>query len=500
MGAKLKHEEAAYKVFVTLWALSVLVDRAKRHGLETSNLAVVVPGILLMAFPGSVWLLGLFAFSQVWFWVTTLSPQIIWNVSGHLHLVFLLGLLAHMIRARGFRLSAAAMARTLAGPARCICLMSMCFAGFAKLNQDFLEPQLSCGAIYYLWLAESPLFFFLPTSIEAQSVGIWFAVAAEFLGPILVLWKRTRLVGLMLLLAIWLGLALNPRSHYFDFAGLFAAMAIFFLPPSLIGDAWARGNARLGAAIAAMGGRADAKRTALVRRVIVIAGGSVLSFGSAVGLDRSVQLELYRFAIVGFWLALIGWVCWGYVQARPRPVWPKLWTPSSAPVVWLVPLVFFLNEVSAYVGFPHRPTLTMAANLVANPIASNHLIVNPVPTISWSAPVQIKRSGSTALKKGQHMPWLHFVDVMAQHPEAKVHFRVAGGEVEKVLAGKDPRFARRSAVSQWLRLKPYSGRPDARVACPKPPPGMTRKEWRKEAGRRKKALQRSAESSSSQRH
>lgn len=480
-----RYANTTWGVFAFLWAATVLVDRAKRHDLDFANLCVVVPAIVLTVRPQSLaWFVTL-AVAQVYWWFATLSTQIIWNVSGTLHCTLLLALASLVVARRSLCVSRAELSATLVQPIRALLVLGMGFAGFAKLNHDFLEPELSCGAVYYLWMTESPLLSWLPTGPSAQTGAVGFGVASECAGPLLLLFRRTRPVGLLLLLGLWLGLALSPRSHYFDFAGLFLAMSLFFIPPAAIHGAVVRLRWWARRAVSRL--HLSSRRAAVPHglRLFWITTLTVVVLGSSFGFERTVLMECYRYIILLLWLALSGTIAfsWYCFAGRPRAALTR-----RAALVWLGPLVFALNELSAYVGFPHRPTMTMAANLVLTPVDSNHLLVDPVPTVSWSRKVTIVRSSNRALKPGRSMPWLRFVDLLARHPNATAHVRVDDGPVQALSAGRDESLQRGSWLSRLLRLRDYASFPGARQACSKSPPGFTARQWRNEAQKRLRRL------------
>jgi hypothetical protein len=73
---------------------------------------------------------------------------------------------------------------------------------------------------------------------------------------------------------------------------------------------------------------------------------------------------------------------------RPAPEAPRPAVLSSRLrfVVLLVPLAVLCNEARPYLGWPGRPTLGMAANLIITHRETNHLLLSRVPRLAFGGP------------------------------------------------------------------------------------------------------------------
>lgn len=477
---------AAWQVFALFWAITLLVDRAKRHGFVVENLVTVLAALAVVLFPESLVAFGLLAMSQLFFWVSTGSDQIIWYLSACVHGVFLVVVLEKWMPAASGKMVTLApfdLLESIRGPLGALLVLGMGMAGFAKLNRDFLDPQLSCGAIYYQWMAESPLLSWLPTIPGAQEMAIWFAVIGECAGPLLLLYSRTRIVGLLLLAAVWFGLSANVRSHYFDFAGLFAALALLWFAPNSLRLA----SARMALVVRFVAQQTRLKRSSvrLTLRLTLAAAVGLLVLGHGLGMKRNTLLEFYRYGLLLGWAVLLS-LCFANT-GRLRLSWPAMLTPRPSKLAWLAPLYMLTNEVIVYLGLPHRPSFTMAANFSVSPLGSNHLLVTEVLDLPLSRPVEIVSSRHKAFRSGTYMTWLAFADQMALHPRADVTFRIQGHDKERVIAQDDPRFQETYPLARWLHLdtvRPYAGP----IACSKPPPHLTESQWSAEARRLKRIV------------
>jgi hypothetical protein len=489
-----RHPNArAFAFIAALFAFTLLVDRAKRHGLSLENLVVVVPALLVVAWPRFRLALVVLAGTQIVTFFVTGSIQIIWYVCS----AFFASVLIVFATATAGRLLTPARLRArprllahprgtlrlptmsslydgIAGPAHAIAVIGMFAAGFAKLNHDFLNPDVSCGAIYTSWLLTSPFLFFVPTHPVVEEMGLYAALAIELSAPLLLLHRRTRAVGLALYWLLCIGLALNPRSHYFDFAGLYFALSLFFVPARLVHRSLTTLRAcarRVRARIKLLAGH---RRTlAHMGHLALFAFASTLALGPSLGLRRAIVLDIMRHALLITWGVLLSLLVFHAVrrrESRASAVGPRY---ASARLAFCAPLCMFVNEVSPYVGLIHRPTMTMAANLEMHPGSSNHLLVKEPLTFSFSRQVRIVSSTHTHVKRGQHMPHLLFVDLMARDQTGGAAFIIDEGP-EETARGDDARFTGGAPLARLLRLHPHGPPRRGAKGCGKARPKSAR--------------------------
>jgi hypothetical protein len=324
---------------------------------------------------------------------------------------------------------------------------------------------------------EWPGLSFLPTSDTAKQAVIAFTVATELAVPWLWLFARTRLVGLACLWTLSLGMVLNTRAVYFEFIGLFWACSLWWLEPgvlaatserltTLVGRAprwlhdhrrWPRaatwlktGSAGALSGLAWQGrgqlGESPWKLAWLLPPVIVVCVVSVVALRTALA-RRHVQARTLRTARDGLGF---GWL------------------------VVLIPLLLWANELSIYVGLPHRPALTMAANFSTAAGHSNHWLIRSMPTLPALASVVIESSTLPKLQRGDHLTLMHLRHLVAKHPEVQLRARLLdGGDVIEITSlAQAAAFGERSRLVTWLGLRTYRATP-GRIPCDKAEPGET---------------------------
>ena len=402
-----------------------------------------------------------------WFvaWYDAVS-MVHWYIAATFHLGLLLCCMEALMRARCRRAGLERVVRTgAARHGKWILIAGFFFAGFAKLNSDFLDPELSCGAVYYHWLGQIPLLgWLLPMGSWAGLGASVLAATFEVMGPLLLLSRRTWKFGLLACWVLQFSLGINPRSHYFEFAGLFFSAGIFVLPGPTI-DAL---DSLRKALLARMGrlmrrpARGSSVALALTLATLLLLGMS--------GYRRDA-LELLRALWVVPALALLGALLLTKQQIPP----PRRPRQLLAPLVVLIP--FVLNEASPYFGLPHQPAIIMAANLRLTPGNSNHLLFQEIPTFGPTQNVTVLRSTSKRFRKGQMYPWPAFVERMSHLKRGSVDYRLGEGEAQNAKAG-DAAFAGGSMLARVLKIGAHRGQ---ETFCAKPLPGMTAREWRRHA-------------------
>lgn len=469
----------AGSTLIGLFFFTVLADRAKRHGLTIENLVFVVPALVVLARPSERVVrvaMPVACVGHVVAFFATGSTQIIWYVTALFAVAVVIAMASRAASSSSSETGGverrAALFDDVGPAARSLAVIGMGAAGFAKLNVDFLNPEVSCGAIYTAWMLKSPLLFFVPDDPAVVSalerVGMYGAVAMELGAPLLLCFARTRAIGLALFSTLCIGLAINPRSHYFDFAGLYFALALFFVPPRGI----ARSRARLSLLLRRLARRTRsfARARSLERWLpaCVAALASTIAFGSLVGLRRAVLLDVMRWTLVGAWSGLLLSIA---IDVARRRVSFLTKTPAReatrrlpARLALVAPLAMFVNEASPYFGLIHRPTMTMRANLRMQPGSSNHLLLRAPFVLPASRLVVVTHASHDAIQRGQRMSYARFVELMSHDAAGTVSFTVDGGAPE-VARGDDPRFEGGSIVARLWKLETFGAPRDAPNVC-----------------------------------
>ena len=334
--------------------------------------------------------------------------------------------------------------RRFVSPLRAITLIVYFFGVFHKVNADFLDPEISCGVDLYRTLAGTYLTF-LPQGAAASWFSIVGTLVVESAIPLLLIFKRTRLWGVILGVAFHYFLGFVPYSVYYNFSSALFALFWLWLEP----DDHER-VARRDSIYA----RLCAWRWPLTFLFLVF-----LAVGSTkMGGGKALWRHLYRipWSVYG---ACCLWIAVAALRER-RHTEPSV-TTAHPPVYWTLvfPLLFMINGASPYLGLKTETSLAMYSNLRTEGGSSNHLIVRKTldPFDRTQDIVTIVRSNDRLLrrlkKRRKGMLWFEFRDHLARRPKAMVVYELDGKRERIARAGDDPRFARREPW--WIRKFVY---------------------------------------------
>lgn len=443
----------AWRVFAVLWAISLLYDGAVRtmtH--DPHQLLVTIAAVAALLKPGAPWRLALAAAAQLLLVADTPPKRMMihWYFNGAVNVAILLGWLSCALRARSPRVDPAAALRAVRPAAMLVGLSALTFAGFSKINRSFLDPELSCGAVLYLIQAES--WSFLPDTEWAKRSAIWGTLLAEIGGPLLLCFRRTRPLALILLGGFFFTIGANPVNHLYEFAGPVLTACLLALGARPTAAAW---RAVASSPLRWIPELLRPLRVPLL--LAALAGFAWLSIEGDSKGTRPLRQDLARWT----WLlgepALIASLLW----ATLRTPGASLRTLAASGPRWLLllPLIFVLHEATPYAGMRHRISFTMAGNLRTLDGYGNHLLIRQVPDLYWNRRVEIVGSDNDDwLKKHARrrsiMTFFSFADHMARHPDSEARILIRGEPESIPRAGDDPRFARRPPLAEWFRFRP----------------------------------------------
>ena len=110
------------------------------------------------------------------------------------------------------------------------------FAAFHKLNSDWFDPSVSCGALFYA--REREVFPFLPASNALRDrPRIHGSLAFEMAIPMLLAFRPTRHLGVLTGMVFHWILATNPLSGFYNFSSMLFAVFALFLSGPFVSDA-----------------------------------------------------------------------------------------------------------------------------------------------------------------------------------------------------------------------------------------------------------------------
>jgi hypothetical protein len=348
---------------------------------------------------------------------------------------------------------AGAVYRRVAPALRIQVLLVYLLAMLAKINEGFLDPDLSCAVAM-----SDDLLGWAPIELRADwqhGPAIIGTILIEAAIPLLLFFRRTRLLGLAVGVPFHLVLAL---AGHVPFSGFAMAFYSLFLPSDM-----PRRFERARRDIPLLRDwRQRARRIERSPWTFPILAGAWLLIAIATAIDedqartwvdRATTVAFVPYVLVLVALALVCLRSGGY-----------LWRPHAFRVVhpaWLIaPALVVANAVMPYIGLKTQDTFTMYSNLQTEADQWNHEVVpesvqvfdaqdHPV-RILWSTDDKL----SDAARDGTRFVWAAFRRYLHDHQDMGVAFEHRDERIALFRAGNDSRFATdgESLVEEKLAL------------------------------------------------
>jgi hypothetical protein len=439
-------------VFGVLWALAALfhvLGPSARAGdivhdvtlVGASHLLVGLAALAVLSAPRSMGpLLGLAVVSPISAWLEAPVLGNHWLVVAFVDLA-LVG--AAVSARRGWSIDPARFAALFLPLARWTLIAFYSFAAFSKLNHGFFDTAAGCGTFYFDELAGS-LGFSTPLAVGhggwAHLVPVGVA-GIELAVPVLLVWRRTRNIGVVVGL-VFHGIVALDQTHLFsDFSSVLLALFVLFLPAS-----WAVGvvdrcrrQARLGSGLQAVALCAFAVTLVLL--------------GSSRGARVFSDLLMWEWFVVDA-LAVVLVVAF-VVRGRAERLEHPMRLVGVPRWLWLVPVVVVFNGLTPYLELKTAYGFNMYSNLVTADGETNHFLVPRTLPVNGNAAdvVRIERTSDPGLNlyvsRGYDLPYLSLRAYLANHPTASIRYVRNGVVHDLAHASDEPDLVR--PVSQLER-------------------------------------------------
>ena len=442
-GRAVADAELAFRLWTTALAVGVLLHEiqfgrspASWHGL------VVLSAVLLLARPGSVARLMLL-FGAVGIELVTDLPNP-WN-----HTMFLgsigVAVLAHWAfdRLRGHAPSCGELYLRIGPLLRTSFVFIWLAAAFAKLNSAFVETPDSCA----IWLVETVPGVSVPEALGP--VVVHGTLAVELAVPMLLLIRRTRLLGIALGWGFHVVAALAGHTA---FSGIAWAMYLLFVNEAVLVDVRELAFRRVRRIVERLGTPSQWRRlrdasgigwtVVLVAVVALLVAFQILPSASAGRARRWIPVLVFLPWAAAWTAALVAVV---RRRGSAASVRPAQFVPR-APLLGLGILFLVLNATSPYIGLKTLSSFTMYSDLRTEPGTWNHwLVPESVRVFDWQAdPIRVHEiddpalSDALGLDEGDQMPALAVRVAADGFPDATVTYEDRGGLVRAAPLDADP--------------------------------------------------------------
>lgn len=253
------------------------------------------------------------------------------------------------------------------------------FAFLAKLNSDFINPEVSCVVAMYGDLLRR--FPFLPNDLQTHQAVILMTLLVEALIPLLLVFRRTRWMAILIGIPfhVMLGLVGHRTFSALAFA-LYALLCMNGIAPFV---------AQCRQVLANRIARSTRRRVYWLTAVATVAGVCVLIAADLSGNFRAkvAGVGIYQFP----WLIWMGWslligslcvtgIAWPRLRINANPAVPSPCRPG-----WLwcfIPLVILIG-LSQYIGLKTETCFTMYSNLRTEADWNNHLFMPTIKLGPW---------------------------------------------------------------------------------------------------------------------
>ena len=248
-------------------------------------------------------------------------------------------------------------------------LISYFMAGFHKLNADFFDPNLTCAKPVTDAFFKRVLFLDLELPGVIYQLSPWLAVIAEIAGPIFFLAKRTRALGLTIIVVLQLFLV--PYGVV-DFQSQMLATFVVFIPG--IKKIFIKEGGALNHTLAII----QASFLFIYTLIYTLSLQNIISINEV----RIIQAWLFNGVLLYLTFPFFRKLLSKEKLAPP----PTLFFRPSNPKYYLhalLPISLFLFTITPYLGLRSAGNLTMFSNIITYAPKSNHYLIDTADIKIW---------------------------------------------------------------------------------------------------------------------
>jgi len=431
-------------VFNIFWAIAHIGHLLRKEAiLHPLVWILLLSCVLLIEKPSSRLRLGFVALSQIVLFIKRLPAT-----DNHMYIMFFInaGLLvtvAHLlVKDEGWNESNLKAIRIYA---LIVLVISYGAAAIAKLNHVFFEPTKSCAVDMF---GDAGLFFgwtpaILPLTI--YNALPYIVASTELMIPILLVIRRTRSVGTVILVIFHIMISLSPTSTALDFTILLFAVAYLLLPYTTSQHL----RAHYDKIHALIPSSLRANITSIfVLLLFFLLVALIWRLGTVAG-NRGWTLLAPTSLTIGF--LLVALAIKSDSRQRRESIKPSGLKP---PHYALIGLLLF-NVASPYMGIKTAGTFTMYSNLNTYDSRSNHFFL---PRFPWQSLhddlVEIVATSNEDLevlrRNGLRVTWHELRRQLARNPESSISFIRDGQLYEYERADQNPELIRLHPVLHKL--------------------------------------------------
>lgn len=261
-------------------------------------------------------------------------------------------------------------------------VMMYFWAAFQKLNLDYLNPDFSCAAVLHTEIGKyfGPL---IPTAKWALYCAIWGSLMLEMGIPILLMIRKTRLIGVFAAVWFHLWLSIHPAAGIFSFTSLILAILYLFLPVGM----WRELMGLFERQLTWVGfGKVDRGKKIMIIFVMLFFF-AILALQITLYLTRERSYAVFHVANRLGFIAFASWALWigcCYLWAAWKGYKQENFFPNKAKLnfVWLGLILVVFNGISPWIGGKTQTSFSMYSNLRTEG-KGNHTVLSRVDLLPF---------------------------------------------------------------------------------------------------------------------
>lgn len=359
-----------YQVFAILWVIASLFHSVKNRELDNglSLMLLTLASVYFLLEPRSLFRFVLFLLLQITV-IFNYMPYVSnhWIFSGFVSITLLVSILIHITREKTFSISRGDLWDTFAPIIRIELIILYFFVVLHKLNYDFFDPAISCGTD--LIRATMGIGFLnLPDAIIHLNAHA--TVIIEVIIPLLLIFRRTRNMGILIGLLFHNVIAYNNLNGYYDFSSVIFALYFLFTPVAFA----AKLRQTLSGFVTSKKYFYQNIRKFDHKKILIYTALAFINIGLIIVLDNIIKDYVLIFWTI-FSITYISVFILTLLYERSFQFHSEKQFQINYPFLLVIPLLLILNGFSPYIGFKTENSFAMFSNLRTENGNSNHFFI-----------------------------------------------------------------------------------------------------------------------------
>jgi hypothetical protein len=365
-------QELQLSIFSVLWAIAALFHMAHSSTFDSQlNLALLTIAAFYVIIRPTIGALLVLCMLQIFdaFYRMPFTTNH-WIFTAFVNITIIGAWLLTCLKKKSFQPGAGAVFTTFAPAIRIEVMILYFFAVFHKLNSGFFAPATSCATD--LLLAQQ-IHSIIPLPTDLLKWNAHFTITVESLIPLMLCFRKTRIAGIVIGLVFHGILSFSTYNAFYDFSSMVFALYFLFTLPSF--------SRKVAEHIDELKWRWRLTATPLVfkaKTLFAMTFFAIATFGILATLNQKLNdfrtVHLFFFWTIYFLLVVYAVVRFGFGTKEEKKS-EIISFRLVNPLLWVLPLIVFLNGCSPYLGLKTENSYAMFSNLRTEGGISNHYLI-----------------------------------------------------------------------------------------------------------------------------